>query len=427
MFSRASQRLTSGSSSSFEASTSPYGAALRHARAAKPEAVKAPARAVLPRALVASAVALLLAGGSFQALRSVLALPAPSGSFPVGTTITTLERPLEPGETAPGLFSVQIFYPGDPSQARAPYVAGSPGLERWFYDRLVRTNAAPDVGVAAPPQRFPVLVYVASWAGIRTDNTSLLEDLASHGFVVAALGDVNRDRPPLARLGAPLDFSSHEAFGAMRRLADEKLAYASKRVSTVLDRLTELDARDPAGRFTNRLDLGRAGAIGYSFGGAVAFAASRHDPRLKAVMNLDGWLFDAASGYRGGLPYFVVSSDTQRPGPDYVADPDPEIRYASQLTVADTKRQQAVLRHGGYELTVAGTDHLDFSDVPLYALRHRFGNGQADPQRVARAVHAYAVAFFERTLEDTPSALLAPGEKQSPAMTLASWPAAATR
>jgi hypothetical protein len=127
------------------------------------------------------------------------------------------------------------------------------------------------------------------------------------------------------------------------------------------------------------------------------------------------------------VPYFVVSGDSPVPGPDYVTDPDPDVRYASQLTVVDDEQQREVLRHGGYELTVNGADHLSFSDVPLCALRHRFGNGHFDPQRVASAVHAYAVAFFERTLEDNASPLLVPGEKEHPAMTLASWPLGAPR
>lgn len=381
----------------------------------------------LGRAALATVAALALAVGGLQAARFAFRLPAPSGPFRVATTMMGFERPLEPGEASPGRFTVQVWYPGLQSADRAPYVAGSSGVERWLYERLVRTNAARDVGVAASPRRFPILVYLAGWGGVRTDNTALLEDLASHGFVVAAIGDVARDSPPLQRLAAPLDFGSQAAFQATRRLAAEKLEYTARRVSAVLDRLSELDARDPQGRFTKRLDISRAGVLGYSFGGAVAFAAARRDPRFKAVMNLDGWLFNASSGYRGGLPYFVVSGDSPVPGPDYVTDPDPDVRYASQLTVVDDEQQREVLRHGGYELTVNGADHLSFSDVPLCALRHRFGNGHFDPQRVASAVHAYAVAFFERTLEDNASPLLVPGEKEHPAMTLASWPLGAPR
>lgn len=356
-------------------------------------------------------------------LRNAFALPPVTGTFPVGTVTLTFERPLEPQESDPGTFGVQIWYPGEPSGNRAPYGTGAGSLKHKLYHSLVRTNAARDAGLAASAQRFPVLVYVSSWGGEATNNTSLLEDLASHGFVVAALGDLRYDDPPLERLGGALDFSSEAAYHTTLQLADERLKYLARRASTVLDHLATLNAHDSDGRFTGRLDLSRAGILGYSFGGAVAFKASQADSRFKAAMNMDGWLFDASSGYRGGVPYFVVSDRSAKPGPDYVTDPDPEIRYTSQLTVVDIPRQRDVLRHGGYELVIDGADHLSFSDVPLFAPKHRFGNGNVNPRRIARAVHAYAEAFFEHTLEGTPSPLLVPGEKEQPTMTLASWPA----
>jgi dienelactone hydrolase len=369
---------------------------------------------------VAMVAAAALAG--LGIVRYAFALPPPAGAFPVGTIAMELDRPLEPGESDPGTFNVQIWYPGEPSRDRAPYGTGAGSLKHRVYHALVRTNAGRDVGVATSAQRFPVLVYVSAWGSEGTENTSLLEDLASHGFVVAAFGDIHYDDPPLERLDGAADFSSEAAYHQTLRVADERLEYLARRASTVLDHLAALDARDSEGRFTGRLDINRAGILGYSFGGAVAFKTCQTDSRFKAAMNMDGWLFGASSGYRGGVPYFVVSDRGTKPGPDYVTDPDPEIRYASQLTVVDIKRQQEVLRHGGYELVIDGADHLSFSDVPLFAPKHRFSTGQFNPRGVARSVHAYADAFFEQTLEGTPSPLLVPGEKVQPAMTLASWP-----
>lgn len=345
----------------------------------------------------------------------------------VGTLTFTLERPREPRGISAGRFGVSVWYPGRPSTRRAPYGSGGPGIKRRIYRSLVTAHAARDVAFAVRHERAPVVVYVAGWGGERTDNTALGEELASHGFVVAAIGDLRFDGPPNSRLAGPLDLSSPQAYEATLRLAHEKMAFDVLRVSAVLDRLALLDAADPAGRFTHRLDLARAGIVGYSFGGAVALEACRHDRRLRAAMNMDGWLFDAATGYRGGVPYFLVTDRAPLPGPDDLNAADSAHRYASALTIADEARQREVLQLGGYELRVDGADHLSFADVPLYALRHRYGSRHAGASLISRAVRDHAVAFFEAALTGKPSPLLVPGRRKHPPMTLASWPANGAR
>jgi dienelactone hydrolase len=371
--------------------------------------------------------------GSFPAILEFVAerrpfeLPHPTGPLPVGTTTFAVSRPPDAGEALPGRFWVQVWYPGQASTERAPYGNGSRGLKGWMYRHLVTAHAAPDVGMAALPRRAPVLVYVAGWGNDRGDNTALLEELASHGFVVAALADVSLDDPPPKRLGGPADFRSERAYEATLRLGSAKLAYAARRVCDVLDRLEELDAGDPDGRFTARLDLANAGILGYSFGGAVALQACRRDGRLRAVLNMDGWLFDSAEGYSGGLTYFLMSDNLPAPGPEDLNSTDPEHRYTSLLKAADEERQRAVLQLGGFELRIDAADHLSFTDVPLYAPLHRFATGSPGPELISRTIREYAVAFFELELNGRPSPLLTPGCKRDPDMTLASWPATEAR
>jgi len=367
----------------------------------------------------AVAFALVLGGVIFA--RFGAQLPAPSGSMAVGTTALTLERGTGPGSALPGHFTVQIWYPAVSSSDRAPYGTGAPGIKRWIYHRLLRTHAARDVALAPEPARAPVLVYVAGWGGERTENTVLLEELASHGFVVAAVGDPKYDDPPLATFMPAADFTSAGAYRATIGLGNARLRYEARRASAVLDQLAALD-RSGQGRFAERLDLRRVGILGFSLGGAVALAACRRDARFKAAMNLDGWLFGAAAGYRGEVPYFLVTDRAPRPGPLDLWASDPVHRYESRLTATDDERQDEVLRYGGYVLRVAGADHLTFTDVPLYAPLHRFRTGGFDASGVAAAIRHYTVAFFESALKRIPSPLLRPGARVHPAMTLATWP-----
>lgn len=372
--------------------------------------------------MLAIAVALVVAAAGFVAVRASLSLPRPTGPLPVGTVSFTLERPPEPGERRAGRFAVQVWYPSEPSTDRAPYGTPGPGLKRWLRHQIVRTRAAREAAFAAGERRSPVVVYVAGWGGERTDNTVLAEDLASHGFVVAGVDDLAFDDPSLTRLTGPPDFTSQRAYHATLQLGDERLRYESARASAVLDELTALDLRDPAGRFTHRLDLNRVGILGFSFGGAVALETCRRDSRFKAAMNMDGWLFDAASGYHGGVPYFLVSDNSPGPSPEDLRSPDLVHRYTSQLTFEDEERQRAVLAHGGYMLSLVGADHLSFTDVPFNVTLHQAGNGRVDQHLLARTLRSYTVAFFERSLNGIPSGLLIAGERRQPALTLASWP-----
>jgi dienelactone hydrolase len=354
------------------------------------------------------------------ALRAAFALPSPTGPFAVGTTQLSFERPEEAGEAGPGRFDVQVWYPGVSSHDRAPYGMGAPGMKRWMYHCLVRTHAARNVALAPANGRFPVLIYVAGWGDQSTGNTVLAEDLASHGFVVFGLGDVAFDSPPLERLAAAPDFTSQRGYESTLRLGHEKLQYAARRVSRLLDGIEVLERQSDT-RFAHRLDLQRVGIVGFSLGGAVALEVCRHDARFKAAMNLDGWLFDAAENYRGGIPYFLVSDRDPPPGPGDLDSADPVHRYSSRLTAFDEEQQDSVLRRGGYRLQISGADHYSFTDVPLYAPLHRL-RGHGNAERLGFAVREYAVAFFQETLRGVPSPLLVPGERSNPAMTLASWP-----
>ncbi len=356
-----------------------------------------------------------VAGGLMT--HALFQLPAPTGRFPVGTISFTLHRPIELGETSAGRFIVQLWYPALASNDRAPYGTGVGGPKAWLYHHFVRTHSA----TGAPPafRNSSVLMYVPAWGGQRTENTALAEELASHGYIVAAFDDVTRDSPVLDRLAGAFEVGSERAYHASLARAHRRLAYEAQRASRVLDYLAKLNAGDPQGRFTGRFDLRHVGILGYSFGGAVALETCRRDSRFSAAMNMDGLLFGAADDYDGRIPYFVVSDTNPAPTPAELASNDPAVRYTSELIVGDATGQRAALRHGGYELQVAGTSHASFDDAPLYAPLQRFRAGWSNPPRITAALRQYTRAFFDQALHGTPSPWLAAGTRGQPAMTLA--------
>jgi Platelet-activating factor acetylhydrolase, isoform II len=128
----------------------------------------------------------------------------------------------------------------------------------------------------------------------REQGTALVQDLASHGYVVVTISHTYESaqvqfpggRVELGR--NDLDMSPH-------------LAVALRRDDTrfVLDKLHEIaaganpnaDGRPLPAGLGQRLDLTRVGMFGHSLGGATALQTMAHDGRVIAGIDLDGTVF----------------------------------------------------------------------------------------------------------------------------------------
>jgi pimeloyl-ACP methyl ester carboxylesterase len=230
----------------------------------------------------------------------------------------------------------------------------------------------------------------------------MARDLASRGFIVAVVG---YDAPDCARLdgavasprAGEMDFSSSSAFARTVEIADTKIVRVAASAAKVLDALESLDRDDPRGRFTGRLDLSQTATIGHSLGGAIALQVAWLDARVKAAIDLDGWLFDAARGGWPQQPVLVVISydDGATPPPEDPDSADPNRRYPSVLDLETSQRTSAgFAKSGGVEATIGHARHEDFSDWPYLSRRAAFLGRRPDGHAI-RAVGDCAVTFVE--------------------------------
>src|SRR5215467_4096262 len=134
-------------------------------------------------------------------------LPAPTGPFAIGrVTIEIVDRSrLEPPSPDPSYrtLMVDVWYPAEASQGPpAPYLdaaaferaLGEAGLRRQLgaaYDAIRGGRVATHAVVSAPfsraAGRASVLIFSPGGGLVREVYAAQLEDLASHGFVVAAV------------------------------------------------------------------------------------------------------------------------------------------------------------------------------------------------------------------------------------------------
>lgn len=344
-------------------------------------------------------------------------LPIPTGPHPVGVVSVRLAPRSQKDGKADLL--VQVWYPGRAGSV-GPGASGSVRVS-WHsvgFDHRFATAALLGIPIEDGPNRLPLLVHVPGWGGSRTDNSALAQDLASHGFVVVAMDPIN-----VPAIG--MDFSSVEANAATLATAERLVRTQAREASDLLDRLATAFRPDgPLPLLANRVDASRAGILGFSFGGAVAAQACWGDDRFVAALNMDGWSFGdaAADGIR--QPLMLISDDSTLPSETDLTSADAATRFTSRLNVEDDRRTIAnMARHGGVRVTIAGTRHANFSDLPLvWPIRSMTGAGPVAPVEAFRLTSAYVVAFFGEHLQGAKPEFLRPGAVPPPGVRFDLWP-----
>jgi dienelactone hydrolase len=353
-------------------------------------------------------------------------LPRPTGRYAVGTRIFHLvdqNRIEENGPSPSGKreLIVQAWYPAEPpAKPNDHYLASYQRLGEVTlaasYRSVLKTNSWQDAPVLAGAT-YPVLIYNPGWMGERTEGTYQMEELASHGFVVVAIDHTffgGRIEFPDGRV---TDSRNAPRLGDFAEGSVEKeWALGAKYVGIeaadgtfVLDQLEAWNS-DSSSPWFQKLDLTRVGAFGFSIGGAVAVQMAEQDARVKAALDLDGWLFGDFARNGLGKPMMVIYEDRRRvlPTAMQLSSGIKEQRLRWQLSVEDFDHVTGSLRrHGGYLLFIAGTEHVDFTDRSLFSpLKSLSGRGSVPPDRVHAIVNAYTLAFFSDVFNGDANPLL---------------------
>ncbi len=267
-----------------------------------------------------------------------------------------------------------------------------------------------------------MLVSLPGWAGVRDENTTFVQDLASRGFIVVGIGYddpacAGLDRTAADTAATDLDLSSPTAFERTLGVANQKIEKVAQAASDVVDALEALD-RDPHGKFRGRLDLARLGVVGYSLGGAIAMQLCWRDSRLKAAVNIDGWFFDAAPDRWIEQPFMFISDDGPPTTAADLTNSNPARRYHAELDETTERRMSSELaKHGGVTITVLGSDHLDFSDMAYLSCAALLQGRRPDGAAIRTAAD-YSAAFFAKTLNGEESNLFS---SPPPGVRLHTW------
>jgi predicted dienelactone hydrolase len=371
------------------------------------------------RSLLAASLAVVgfLASAVCSYLYPIFTLPVPTGRYAVGTTAIDLvdrsrREQCDPTTKSPRELVVQVWYPAISNYGdRAPYLPDRRLIPKGVFSHLglVKTNAVRDVAIAPSTSPYPVVLYTPSWDGYRTDNTFQTQELASHGFVVIGLEHpcaVPMAVYPSGRVihsNLSSDYTSSDAaLATLLRVGEEQLILRTQDIQFVLNQLPQINQSE---LFDGAFDLNRVGIFGHSFGGAAAAQACAVDRRLKAGMNMDGLLFGSAAQHGASPPFFFMQSDYSRPTTAELKSTDGGLRRSRQTDEWGYQQRDRWFRAwGGENLTLLGSEHMNFSDLPLRS-RLRNSGGRISADRAMKIINAYTVAFFDRELKGKQSPL----------------------
>jgi hypothetical protein len=369
-----------------------------------------------------------------QSTTTLPQIPDPSGPYGIGRVgyhWIDMSRPDDYSPNRHRELMVYFWYPTAKSaDAKGAYITGAtqmesdlnaaPPLHREFgglwapiLSGQISCHAIDHAPIAKNRTPFPVVTFSHGIDSMSFYYTVLIEDLVSHGYVVASIehtyvsravwfpdGRVitfHQDRPPA-------DLPASERPNWMMKQATIGINVGAADVRFVVDRITELNHDKKNFALAGTLDLKHIAAMGHSAGAEFAVRACQLDSRFVACVDLDGGIVPVAA-----LPLYPDNPNMRQPllyleafHPDNRMGGTPE-QIAEYKKVRE--RQLSELPRGSYAVVLHSPEiaHPSFSDIPLI-LHGREGYPETPiVEHNHKLIKQFILGFLDQTLRHRPS------------------------
>lgn len=368
-------------------------------------------------------------------------IPHPSGKFNVGSSIlffrdTTRIDAFSREENRFRELSVRIWYPAsdDNKGKRIPYMqTNEAGYMALYLNanvpayllnhfKLIKTDSYLNAEPLKGP--FPVIFYSPS--GCLVENTTLFQELASHGYIVFSVGHPYWNAFHYDEKGRviQLDVDNAHYKSIWQEERSQQVIKVKEEITSAKDIQTKKEGqkllnkympeevadirlwaedisflidqiKDPTmiqGTFHFNIDTSKVGMIGFSKGGAAAGQFCVTDKRCKAGINLSGFMFGDAVEKAFPRPFMIMESIEP-----WCTDCDPicDLFYENSISTI-------------YMVRINAAKHSNFTDFSLMGGVNKLqGNiGPINGKRFLKIQNDYVLAFFNQYLKGESSDLL---------------------
>jgi dienelactone hydrolase len=251
--------------------------------------------------------------------------------------------------------------------------------------KLTKTHSYLDAPLSQAEPSFPVLIFSHGYGGIIMQDTVLMEELASNGYIVFSISHSYE----AAVTSFPDGSVIYEATEEMYANLENSLHIWANDTTFLVDQLEIADNPDIPSLLWDGMDLTTIGVFGHSFGGTTAEQVILEDARFDAAISFDSPHGGSSLTMNMTKPLMMLF------GPDYG---NPEMN--------DTIFNRA--EGTCYGFFVNGTRHYNFVDVNIWSpVLRSFGLlGSIDGYRMLDLLNDYVLAFFDEHLRGIISTLL---------------------
>ncbi|MCG7854057.1 MAG: hypothetical protein MIO92_16190, partial [Methanosarcinaceae archaeon] len=313
--------------------------------------------------------------------------------------------------------TVKVWYPSDRQSDPEPYLLKAESdfatkyLQFPAMYRDLKTNSGHDLPVSSKKNKYPVLIFSHGWGEHYSQNTILMEELASRGYMVFSISHhyeckftsfpdgrfiyIDMGNPRFQKImKEQMNASAMRHFEKLEKAASDEereqvfremsanlptlltgsSKYWAEDIAFFMDQLEMMNSGD--NRFQNKLDINRIGVFGMSMGGLATSVICSTDKRIKAGVNMDGAFPVASIHGKYQIPFLYLNSK----------------RYlgCGPLFVRQTT-------HDGYSLSVKDSDHYNFTDYSVYPIPMvRALLGEIDGKRTIEIMNVIIPAFFDK-------------------------------
>jgi len=345
----------------------------------------------------------------------------PTGPYQVGTQVIHMvdeKRSAWYGEesSGPREIMVRVWYPAQPQEGdqKAPYVynekligyvvAEDFGIPKYLMRNISNINGNSWSEAQPVNEKFPVLIFSHGIGGLKIQNTTQMEEMASHGYVVfacdhaydAGVSIFPGERIIYSKTALPEGITEKEKWD-LRRV---QLSYRVADIQFMLDEMARGNFLTIA--LKNSLDLEHIGVFGHSFGGGTSVVVASTDERIDACFGLDTWFLP--------VPSTVLNSDLNTPFIHLG-----QVRWKEEDNYLKLDTLVGNNSAWSLRLYVQGATHYDFTDFSQFnRLTKRFGSGEIAPPRIRRITNSAIRDFFDHYLKNGPALVAETYEKVYP-------------